>query len=246
MENIKTYEGFLDIFRRDINIAAGWIDKILKGKKDLKSGKEYLKNETRFWTWRELVGVLELDFRLVLTEFDTHVSGFQNQFTLGVECQSVTKDDIKSDFDSGYFSISKIEDFKEMLLMLLRSCKVLAVGRFENNRFVEDFPLDDIWDYLIDLKDLVDEIEIVLEKTGINKEYYNTFQYLFKLKGFIIETPSYIVTVKGLNRGNIQDVNKELEEIESNIKNLGLEITTIDDSLTKFYKFRLERIISTL
>jgi hypothetical protein len=114
---------------------------------------------------------------------------------------------------------------------MIRDVKVLASCEKENERFLEDFPLSDVEDYLIDLKDLVNgEIQINFEKAGRSG------------KELVRQIPSYIVNIR-TNPGQMEDIQKELEIIESNIKNIGLKVkNTYSSSLRTEINFRFELV----
>ncbi len=129
---------------------------------------------------------------------------------------------MKSKTDRGRWAFGKLSNFDHMLMDLLdrmiREVKVLAVCEKANKEFLEDFPLTDVEDYLIDLKDLVNgEIQISFEPCSRLKAGP-------KYKGFIKENPSYVVSIKPVARELVEEIKRELEIIESNIKNLGLQI----------------------
>jgi hypothetical protein len=210
MEYIKKYEGFLDLFKSGINMVSERINKFLKEKKNLKFSK--LSKEGNQWSWiEEIEDFGEFNFSLLLTQNEG------GSFSFNLNCQSQTDTTLKSKTDRGRWAFGKLSNFDHMLMDLLdrmiREVKVLAVCEKANKEFLEDFPLIDVEDYLIDLKDLVNgEIQISFEKAGP--------QY----KGFIKENPSYVVSIKPVARELVEEIKRELEIIESNIKNLGLQI----------------------
>lgn len=210
MKYIKTYEGLFDLFKSGMDMVSERINKFLKEKKNLKFTK--LSKEGNQWYWNEEIEDFgQFNFSLLLTQNES------DSFSFNLNCQSLTDTTLKSKTSRGRWTFGKLSNFDHMLMDLLdkmiREVKVLAVCEKANKEFLEDFPLSDVEDYLIDLKDLVNgEIQINFEKAGL--------QY----KGSIKEAPSYVVSIKPVSPERVEEIKIELEIIESNIKNLGLQI----------------------
>lgn len=244
MEYIKKYEGFLDLFKSGLTMVGGRVSKFLGKRKDLKTTKS--KSEM-VWTWIEEIESLgEFDFKLNLQHktkiLDTHNESYKFQ----VDCQSKTDDSLKSKVDSGSWYYGKFSNFDQMLFdtleSIIREVKVLTYAKKSNTQFVEDFPIEEVEDYLIDLKDLFHgEVQVEFEAAG---------KYLrgFGKSGFK-ELPSYKVTIKPfLKPEQIEGLRSELKVIDSNIRNIGLKINDNIDKLLQFYEsssnFRFELIRS--
>lgn len=231
MEHIKKYEGFLDLFKSGINMISERVSNFLKDKKEIKiTGLSKTALKGRRWSWvEEIEGLGQFDFSLILTE------ELDDSFNFNLECVSKVGYKWGKSVSSGRWAFGKLSNFDQKLFDLLtkmiRDVKVLASCEKENERFLEDFPLPDVEDYLIDLKDLVNgEIQINFEKAGRSG------------KELVRQIPSYIVNIR-TNPGQMEDIQKELEIIESNIKNIGLEVkNTYSSSLRTEINFRFELV----
>lgn len=243
MEHLRKYEGFLDLFKSGLNMISERISTFLKGKKMIKLSIST--EESKTWTWiEEIVDLGEFDFKLNLIKDG-------EAYTFRLECQSKTDGSLKSTVVSGAWIYGKLSNFEKLLFDTLESiileARVLVSAEKSNSRFVEDFPIEEVEDYLIDLKDLFhDEVEIKFEKAG--KCYGNHY----KEKNIrFIEVPSYVVIIKTLlDPEKIEALKSELEVIDSNIRNMGLgikgdfnkKLQLYDKHFGKFGNFRFELI----
>ena len=229
MNYIKTYEGLFDLFKSGMDMVSERINKFLKEKKNLKFSK--LSKEGNQWSWdEEIEDFGQFNFSLLLTQNES------DSFSFNLNCQSLTDTTLKSKTSRGRWTFGKLSNFDHMLMDLLdkmiREVKVLAVCEKANKEFLEDFTLSDVEDYLIDLKDLVNgEIQINFEKAGLQPP---TIFGTISTK----EKPSYVVSIKPVSPEQVKEIKRELEIIESNIKNLGLQIkedvSKIADSTNRF------------
>jgi len=236
MKHIKTYEGLFDLFKSGMDMVSERINKFLKEKKNLKFSK--LSKEGNQWSWNEEIEDFgQFNFSLLLTQNES------DSFSFNLNCQSLTDTTLKSKTSCGRWTFGKLSNFDHVLMDLLdkmiREVKVLAVCEKANKEFLEDFPLSDVEDYLIDLKDLVNgEIRINFVKSGL---HYKSSHHGTVMR----EEPSYLVSIKPVSSDSfdrvmaqVEEIKRELEIIESNIKNLGLQIkgdvSKIADSTNRF------------
>lgn len=211
MKYIKTYEGLFDLFKSGMDMVSERINKFLKEKKNLKFTK--LSKEGNQWSWdEEIEDFGQFNFSLLLTQNES------DSFSFNLNCQSLTDTTLKSKTSRGRWTFGKLSNFDHMLMDLriyvlidkmIREVKVLAVCEKTNKEFLEDFPLSDVEDYLIDLKDLVNgEIQINFEKAGLQP---STIFGTISAK----EKPSYVVSINPVSPEQVEEIKRELEIIES-------------------------------